>query len=273
MFGYIKMDSYAPVKYRDYFKRNYCFLCRALDRHYGLFARLFVSYDVTFFVTLFSEDNYLAAVEKIKCCKSTKKLNEKLREEYAKKVAALNLALAAGELKDNINDKDKFYAKPVYRAYGRVFGKVKRDYPLMWEIIEEGHKLMDQVEQVNGPIEDIENCFAHLVGRIAREVFFIQDEDKVAIIQYIAKMLYFMDAVDDIDKDIRRNTYNALKKYGSKKQYTTQNYHQLKQHLDALKKDLPRCQGHSLNAGVVNRVLDFGIPETIVKIAFKGVDL
>ena len=106
MFGYIKLDGYAPVQYRDYFKRNYCFLCRALDKHYGLFARLFVSYDVTFFNVLFSPENYLSKIKKISCYSSTKQLKEKLLDEYSKKVAALNLALAAGELKDNIDDKD-----------------------------------------------------------------------------------------------------------------------------------------------------------------------
>ena len=54
MFGYIKPDGYAPKKYKEYFRKHYCFLCRALDRHYGFFSRLFVSFDVTFFAVLFS---------------------------------------------------------------------------------------------------------------------------------------------------------------------------------------------------------------------------
>ena len=203
MFGYIKLDGYAPVIYRDYFRRNYCFLCRALDKHYGYFARLFVSYDVTFFTVLFSSDYYLENIKKVPCYKTDKKLKTRLKDEYAKKVAALNLALAAGELKDNIDDKDKFYAKPLYRLYSRVFKKVKNDYPLLWEIVEEGHARMSDVENKNGPIEDIENHFAYLIERVAKEVFFIEDTDKISIIKYIAKMLYFIDAVDDIDKDIK----------------------------------------------------------------------
>ena len=273
MFGYIKLDGYSSPKYRDHFKRNYCFLCRALDRHYGLFARLFVSYDVTFFTMLFAPDNYLVKLGKISCYKSPKSLKERLADEYAKKVAALNLALAAGEIRDNINDKDKFYAKPLYRAYRRVFAKVQRDYPLMWSIIEQGHAKMNAVEDSNGPIEDIENCFAELIEEIARQVFLIEDEGRIAIIKYIAKMLYFMDAVDDIDKDIRRNTYNALKSYGDKKSYVMRHYNDLKGHLDALKQDVPPCGGEGLTAKTVNRILDFGIPETMVKVCFRGIEI
>lgn len=273
MFGYIKLDGYAPVKYRDYFKRNYCFLCRALDKHYGFFARLFVSYDVTFFTVLFSPDNYLASVKKVSCYKSTSQLKERLDDEFSKKIAALNLALAAGEIKDNINDKDSFYAKMFYRLYGRTFKKVRRDYPLLWEIIEEGHARMNEVEACNGPIEEIENHFAHLVGRLTKEVFLIENENKISIIKYIAKMLYFMDAVDDIDKDIRRNTYNGLKKYCSKKDYVTKHYNQLKKHLDMLKSDVLVYEDETLNAKVVNRILDFGIPETMVKVCFKGIEI
>ena len=60
MFGYIKLDDYSPKRYQEHFKKNYCFLCRALDYHYGLFSRLFVSFDVTFFVILFSEEDFVA---------------------------------------------------------------------------------------------------------------------------------------------------------------------------------------------------------------------
>lgn len=273
MFGYIKLDGYASAKYRDYFKRNYCFLCRSLDQHYGFFSRLFVSYDVTFFTVLFSPDNYLASTGKIRCFGARSVLRERLRDDYSRKIAALNLALAAGDLKDKVNDKDRFYAKPLYGAYRRVFGRVKRDYPRLWEIIEQGHAQMNAVEDRNGPIEEIEDCFAALVGAIAREVFSIEDEERIAILQYVAKMLYFMDAVDDIDKDVKRGSYNGLKSFGSKKEYVFKHHGHLKAHLDRLREGLPACVGDSVNAGVINRILDFGIPDTVVKVCFKGVEV
>ena len=63
------------------------------------------------------------------------------------------------------------------------------------------------------------------------------------------------------------------KKYHSKKDYVCKHYTALKEHLEALRKDLPRCAGKSLNAGVVNRILEFGVPETMVKVCFRGVQI
>ena len=272
MFGYIKLDGYAPGRYKDYFKQNYCFLCRSLDKHYGFFSRLFVSFDVTFFTVLFSEDNYLTSVKKISCFKKSKELKNRLTDEFSKKIAALNLTLAAGELRDNIDDKDKFYAKIAYSAYKRVFKRVKKDYPLLWDIVEKGHLAMSCAEKENAPIEKIEECFAHMIDRISREVFMETNEAKISIITYVAKMLYFMDAVDDIDKDIKRNTYNALKCYNSKREYTLIHYSHLKEHLRSLKASVLPLDQKSLNVGVINRVLNFGIPETIVNVCFKGID-
>ena len=272
MFGYIKLDGYAPPKYKEYFKRNYCFLCRSLDKHYGFFSRLFVSYDVTFFTVLFSDDNYLAPVKKVSCFKNTKELKKKLSDEFSKKIAALNLTLAAGELKDNIDDKDKFYAKIAYFMYKRVFKKVQKDYPLLWEIVEKGHLEMSCVEERNGPIADIEKCFADMIDRISREVFEETDEAKISVITYIAKMLYFMDAVDDIDKDVKRDTYNDLKRFKSKKEYTLKNYSHLKEHLQELRAELLPLNNKSMNTAVINRIIDFGVPETLVTVCFKGID-
>jgi hypothetical protein len=111
-----------------------------------------------------------------------------------------------------------------------------------------------------------------LVENVARKVFNVTDENKISIIKYIAKMLYFMDAVDDIDKDVKRNSYNGLKKYNSKKEYVYKHYLQLKEHVDLLSKDVSRCEGRSFNDSVVNRILDFGIPEMLVKVCFKGIE-
>ena len=273
MFGYIKPDGYAPKKYKEYFKKNYCFLCRALDKHYGFFSRLFVSYDVTFFAVLFSEDNYLSDVGKVKCFKSSKKLKEHLNDEFAEKIAAMNLALAAGELIDNIGDRDKFYARIAYFCYGRVFKKVQKRHPMLWEIIETGHREMREIEAHNGTVEEMEEAFATLVERITREFFCITDERKISYIRYIAKMLYFMDAVDDINKDIRRNSFNGLKQYGNKSDYVLRNYSSLKTHLENMRADIIRYEAPTLNAATVNRIVDIGIPEMLLKVCFNDVCL
>ena len=273
MFGYIKPDGYASKKCRDYFRKNYCFLCRAMYKHYGFFSRLFVSFDVTFFAVLFSENNYLTDTDKIRCYRSSKKLKEHLKDEFAEKIAALNLALAAGELLDNIGDRDKFYARIAYFCYSGVFKKVKKRHPLLWEIVESGHTKMNEIEENGGTLEEMEDCFAALIERITREFFYVTDESKISYIRYVAKMLYFMDAVDDINKDIKRNSFNGLKKYGNKADYVLRSYPALRSHLESLRADIIRYEARTLNAATVNRIIDVSIPEMLLYVCFNGIHL
>ena len=144
---------------------------------------------------------------------------------------------------------------------------------MLWEIIETGHEKMREIETCNGTIEEMEEAFASLIERITREFFCITDERKISYIRYIAKMLYFMDAVDDINKDIRRNSFNALKQYGNKSDYVLRNYSALKNHLENIRADIIRYEAHTLNAETVNRIIDIGIPEMLLKVCFNGVSL
>jgi len=270
MFGYIQLDKDCPIQYRDYFTKNYCFLCRSLDRHYGLLARLFVSFDVTFFTILFSEPRYLSDLERVRCLRSTKRQRERFDGEFAKKVAALNLTLAAGDLADKVEDGDRWYARPLYACYRRIFKKVKRDYPRMWEIVTEGHREMSAIEKRGGSLEEIETCFADFVEVIARESFGVEDTSKLSYLRYVAKMLYFMDAVDDLDKDLKRTSYNGLAAYGSKANYLLCHYGDLESHLKALRSEVVYAKPRDINTAVVDRLLAIGIPERLSDITRRG---
>ena len=84
-------------------------------------------------------------------------------------------------------------------------------------------------------------------------------------------MLYFMDAVDDIDKDIKRNSFNGLKKYGSKSNYVFAKYDCLKRHLNDLRSELIPLKNNSINTLTIKRILEVGIPERLVKVCYRGV--
>ena len=49
MFGYIKTDK-PEMKIKEYeaYRGLYCSLCKAMGKHFGLFSRLTLSYDITF---------------------------------------------------------------------------------------------------------------------------------------------------------------------------------------------------------------------------------
>ena len=86
-------------------------------------------------------------------------------------------------------------------------------------------------------------------------------------------MLYFMDAVDDINKDIKRNSFNGLKKYGNKADYVLRSYPALRSHLESLRADIIRYEARTLNATTVNRIIDVSIPEMLLYVCFNGIHL
>ena len=51
MFGYVKTDK-PEMKIKEYeaYRGLYCSLCKAMGKHFGVFSRLTLSYDITFLV-------------------------------------------------------------------------------------------------------------------------------------------------------------------------------------------------------------------------------
>ena len=269
MFGYVKLDKKAPALLKQNFRKHYCFLCRALGKYYGQFSRFLVSFDVTFCLLLFAEDAYLKEIGKIRCFKGSPELTTALTEELAKKIAAFNLTLVAAELDDNIRDKDTFYAKFAYGVLKKQFAKIQNDYPLMWSLINEGYDTMEAIEKANGSLDDMENCFAEIIENVARQCFDVSDAGILSQLKFVAKNLYFMDAVDDLDKDVQRNAFNPLKIYNSKKQLINEHYLALNEHISAQRKALIPPAHTSKNILTTTRIVAFGIPDAFYKIC-KG---
>lgn len=269
MFGYVKLDKKAPTALKQTFRKHYCFLCHALGKYYGQLSRFLVSFDVTFCLMLFAEDSYLKEIGRIKCLSGSEPLNTALNEELAKKIAAFNLTLVAAELDDNIRDKDTAYAKIAYGLLKGQFKKIKKDFPLLWDTVNHGYDQMEEIEKRNGSLDEMENCFADIIESVAVNCFSVTDEGVLSQLKFVAKNLYFMDAVDDLDKDIQKGKYNPLKQYGSKKNLIYSNYNHLSEHIQAQRAQLKIPSVKSKNVLTATRVVLFGIPEAFYRIC-KG---
>lgn len=266
MFGYVKLDKKAPVLLKNNFRKHYCFLCHSLGKYYGQFSRFLVSFDVTFCLMLFAEDSYLKEVNKIKCFKQSENLKSALNEELAKKIAAFNLTLVAAELDDNIRDKDTFYAKIAYGLLKKQFEKIKKEFPLLWTTVNEGYDEMERIEKRNGSLDEMENCFADIIEKVAISDFSVTDEGILSQLKFVAKNLYFMDAVDDLDKDVKNDAYNPLKAYESKQNLIDRHYGVLREHIQAQREQLVAPASKSMNILTASRVVYFGIPEAFFRI-------
>lgn len=269
MFGYVNLDKNAPQVLKNNFKKHYCFLCRSLGYHYGQKSRLFVSYDVTFFLMLLSGDELLADVKNITCWKKTQPLLQAIQTDVAKKTAAFNLTLMAGVLSDHIRDGDKKYAKTLYKIMNGTFKKIQKEYPSMWETVLSGYDKMSEIEKNGGTVYDIQNCFSGFVEKIAREFFCVTDEATLSYISFVAKHLYFLDAVDDLDDDVKTSAFNPLKRFESKNRLANENYLELSEMVRNSLKHVKPLADKGLNAETVSRIITYGMSEKLFGI-LKG---
>ena len=266
MFGYIKLDSKAPRIAKTIFKKNYCMLCRAIEKNYGQKSRMLLSYDVTFLFMLFSNESFLSDVKKVRCFSNGENIKNKTNNELLKKCAALNLAMAEAELYDHINDDKSFLAKTLLKIYKRPFKKVQRDYPEMRKKLIDGYAKFDEYEKNNKSLDDIEDMFASLITSIAIEDFQITDEQIIDQLSFVAKWLYFIDACDDLDKDIKTGSFNCLKNFESTQKLFDENYRFIEQHMNKIVGRAKPTESNDVNRQITNRIIFCGIPESTYKV-------
>ena len=268
MFGYFKMDKKCPSSLADEYKKYYCVLCRSLERHYGFIARLFLSYDVTLFMVLQRDNPELENMLRVPCIGNTNVLKCICEQNVSKKCAALNLLLAAEKLEDDVLDENTLSSRLLLAIFSGLFSKARRDFPDVWEMIHTKYTQLRQVEKENSSLEDAENVFSDMMIGLARDCFDLQDPDRLRLLEFASKWLYFIDAVDDLDSNIKANTFNPFCKCGSFYELKNSHYQELAEHYQSLCLDLRAVNGTEGSA-IVNRIIFYGIPEETIRVLTK----
>lgn len=219
MFGYVKL--YKPeLKIRDYevYKAVYCTLCRTLGREYGLWARLFLSYDLTFYVLL---RKAVLQAEPDCCVRGRCRFNPLKKCGYIsgdgsifKTAAALTILLAFCKLKDNIRDGGFFKRLSCRLLYPYMllkFKKAKRREPELEALVSGAVKAQERVENERPPSMD---RAADPSARALAGIFSlgIADENMRRVAERfgycLGRWVYLADAYDDLDKDLKSGNYN-----------------------------------------------------------------
>ena len=213
MFGYLKIDKKSPKKVKHYFKYSYCSLCKALGEYYGLFGRCIISYDVTIFTLFVIEPELYKDYKKI-CCIRGKTCTQ--NEVIFRKLASLNILLFEEKLIDCINDNGKFKYRLLYFLFKKIFKKAQKNDPDLLELVHLSFRKFYKYESTETGIIEIANRFANVLADIG--YFFNFNKEKINILCEISKWVYFIDAVDDLEKDIKNSEFNALKKIMVNKQ-------------------------------------------------------
>lgn len=215
MFGYVTV--YKPeLKIKDYtkYRAYYCGLCRVLQEDYGVTGQLTLSYDMTFLVILLTSLYESDTTFKLKRCKvHPVKKNPMLTNEMTSYAAKMNIVMSYYHLVDDWND-DK---SPVGLAGSALLKKktqsIEKAYPRQAKAIREALEQITRYEKEDcDNIDLVAGCF----GQLMAEIIVIKEDawkdDLRRIGFYLGKFIYIIDAWEDLEKDLKKGSYNPLKK-------------------------------------------------------------
>jgi hypothetical protein len=218
MFGYI-VPLKPELKIKDYqvYKGYYCGLCKQLHREYSLFSRFFLNYECAFIYLLFSSLSPETPEAREEACIANPFVKKHvIHAPEASYAAALNLLFGYNKLKDNaVDDRDIFcyilkgLFTGLYRKSGRYFEKGG-------EIVSKRLDQLTALEKRNEPsLDKTAHEFACLIGEILKYAPYdwLEDEKREFLHEFgynLGRFIYILDAYDDLEKDIKKKSYNPL---------------------------------------------------------------
>lgn len=214
MFGYVrpaldKMDT----ENRERFQAAYCGLCHTLGRRYGLPARLFLNYDLTFLAMLLDRSCersgqrcLLHPIRKRPCA---------CRSDALDLAADVSVILLWWQLQDGIQDHG-FWRGLKYRAAARLLRRAYRKARIACAPFDRNTQLqLERLAELErsrcDSVDQTADCFASLLaGASAAEQDVVRRRVIEQLLYHLGRWIYLVDAADDLKKDLRSGCYNPV---------------------------------------------------------------
>ena len=213
MFGYVLTNCKTLTdEQRMRFKAMYCGMCRTLKQRYGHLERMTLSNDMTFLALLLSalyEPEEISGWEK--CLPHPIKPHEYVQTAFMEYAVDLNVALAYHKCRDNWQD-DK---NPAFAAASSLLKKSYKKAcgyrPEKCRAIEEWMAEIAEYEKRGGEIDPPMNMTGRMMG-----ILFAYQDDVWAESLYkmgdaLGRFIYFMDAYEDLPRDVKHGKFNPLR--------------------------------------------------------------
>ena len=218
MFGYIK-PNIGELKVKDYelYKATYCGLCRTMGKCTGRMSKMTLSYDFVFFALLrMAMEKTKGEVKKRRCpihpLKKRLMLEINPALEYSAKASVLLTRL---KLKDNVCDTHGFsrflaritclltvFFKKTDKSLLPLAEKIKGCFEELLALEKDGCDSIDMVANTSG----------ELIGQVA--AFGLDEKNSTLAYEigfHLGKWVYVIDACDDLERDVKKGSYNVLK--------------------------------------------------------------
>ena len=219
MIGYVR--AYKPeMKFKDYelYKGVYCSLCKQLGKRYGIIARLILSYDFTFFALVrMATRESCTKMSTSRCSFNPMKKcidcgRDNVDIAYTADVSVLTMY---HKLKDNIDDS-KFFKRLLCRML-LPFAKLKykkacANQPEMAKMMEMQMNRQIQLEKKDCSVDESADPSARMLSELLAYNIDCGNINSLKMLGYfIGRWVYLIDAVDDVEDDIKNGGFNPLK--------------------------------------------------------------
>ena len=215
MFGYVR--AYKPeLKFKEYdvYKGVYCSLCKSLLRRYSPFGQLFLTYDAAFMaLCLLSASQDCTPMHPSRCCYNPcKKCYACEKNETLDFCADVSVLMAYYKILDDLHDAGfvrKIGAALLYPAVWCMHKKAQKAQPQAERVIADAMRRQADCEKdlsctADAAAEPSADALRRLVALRSG------NEDLQHMFYLLGKFVYVIDAVDDIETDIRRRNFNPL---------------------------------------------------------------
>ena len=213
MFGYVRYD--LPNLYmKDFmlYKAMYCGLCKGIGKACGNAARIGLTYDVAFLSALLHNIAGIdVKIERSHCVQhSIRKRPIACVDELTKELGALNTVLLYYKLTDDIEDAERGRGKRLWFKKG--FKRAKKQYPALVEIVdgfmrEQAKTEKEQIASLDRAADPSANMMRALSDHLLKEK---KSEATGQLFYLLGKWVYLIDALDDYEKDAKKNRYNPF---------------------------------------------------------------
>ncbi|MBR3994290.1 MAG: hypothetical protein IKI97_03320 [Clostridia bacterium] len=217
MFGYIKpYEDELKVRNFKLYRSLYCGLCKSAGKNISIFSRFFLSYDYTFFAAVrmvFERTPY--TFKKSRCGFHLFAKKDIIADNSAISLScAIFSILTYYKLLDNI--KDEVFFKSLGARFLLPFASHMRKKALKRGFSDADMIISDCMEQI-GNLEkrkDVSSCeisavFGDMMAYLLKLGLKAEDKDDAEVVGFeIGRFIYMADALDDLEKDEKRNRFN-----------------------------------------------------------------
>lgn len=213
MFGSLIADqSLLSQPEKDRYKGCYCGLCAALKREHGFFGRVALTYDMTFLVLLLSAMYESGETRRMETCVlHPVRKHFAWDSEFTDYAADMNVALAYHNCRDDFADDGSVAGFWESEFLTGQYAAVQARWPRQCAAMERCLAELAAIEAADAQTPD---AAAACFGRLMAAVFTLDREYDGFLAPFgeaLGRFLYLMDAVMDLEEDVKKQRYNPLK--------------------------------------------------------------